>query len=315
MEPTAVQLDEILDSIPIVEGYPRPDWNKVAEWVEAQCAKTDRDEVFTELARQWLNMVKPIAGKGFEIYESENFLLLTSAGDTKAFNLMGVAERALKEMLEGLPGVAEKNSHGNLVCLSFGDINSYYSYISHFIPDGEYGAQHLINVKRLAYETRPYLPDISAAATSSVAAANGRAAVSPGIVGDSSPAPAADLESEVASFLTRRGLLRQGADNPPVAGRHAVVSMKDGDSDTPTESAPTPPRGRPGTGSVARAERPKTPSVVGETGRPETPVDFVAEDDVRVAVKRGEKICIGPDTIITLLARELGEEHGVFRRN
>ena len=47
---------------------------------------------------------------------------------------------------------------------------------------------------------------------------------------------------------------------------------------------------------------------------PAAPVEFVAEADVRDAVDKGEKIAIGPDTIITPSARELGEARGVFRR-
>lgn len=44
------------------------------------------------------------------------------------------------------------------------------------------------------------------------------------------------------------------------------------------------------------------------------PVDFVSEDDVRVALKRGEKIPIGPRTIITPSARDLGEPNEVFAK-
>ena len=188
------------------------------------------------------------------------------------------------------------------------------------ITSDNVGPQHLINVKRLAYETREYVADLSAAATSSAAASDGRVVVSPGIARGSSPAPQGDLESEVAAFLTRRGLLRQGTDNPPVAGRHTIISVKDGEhgSETLTGPAPTPPRGRPHTGSAARSERPATPAAAetrGAAATPEPPADFVAEDDVRAAVERGEKIRIGPDTIITPLAREQGEEHEVFRRN
>ena len=129
------------------------------------------------------------------------------------------------------------------------------------------------------------------------------------------------LALRVAAFLTRRGLLRRGTDNPPAAGRHTVISVKDAEhgGEPPTVSAPTPPRGRPKTGSAVRAERPAAPAAAAETEATAAtagpPVDFVAEDDVRAAVERGEKIRIGPDTIITPLAREQGEEHEVFRRN
>ena len=189
------------------------------------------------------------------------------------------------------------------------------------ITSDNVGPQHLINIKRLAYETREYIPDLGVPATSSAPAPDSRAAVSPGIVGGSSPVPADDLESEVASFLSRRGLLKQRTDNPPVAGRHTAISVKDDEhgGEAPAKPAPAPPRGRPDTGSDTHVERPAAPFAAAETAKPATapepPVDFVGEDDVRAAVERGEKIRIGPDTIITPLAREYGEEHEVFRRN
>ena len=43
-------------------------------------------------------------------------------------------------MLEGLPGIAANEGRGKIVCVSFGDTNRYYDYISYFYPDGEYGA-------------------------------------------------------------------------------------------------------------------------------------------------------------------------------
>ena len=47
----------------------------------------------------------------------------------------------------------------------------------------------------------------------------------------------------------------------------------------------------------------------------EPPVDFVAESDARDAAARGERIHIGPKTIITPLAYEFGEEHDIFDRS
>jgi acetaldehyde dehydrogenase (acetylating) len=42
------------------------------------------------------------------------------------------------------------------------------------------------------------------------------------------------------------------------------------------------------------------------------PVDFVCEEDVRQALRRGEKILVGDRTIITPAARDLGDQHRVF---
>jgi len=49
-----------------------------------------------------------------------------------------------------------------------------------------------------------------------------------------------------------------------------------------------------------------------EAPAPPRPVDFVSEDDVRVAIKKGSKIHVGPRTIITPSARDLGDPREIF---
>jgi ethanolamine utilization cobalamin adenosyltransferase len=41
-------------------------------------------------------------------------------------------------------------------------------------------------------------------------------------------------------------------------------------------------------------------------------VPFVCEDDVRQALRHDRKIFIGPKTILTPSARDLGEQHGIL---
>ncbi len=53
-----------------------------------------------------------------------------------------------------------------------------------------------------------------------------------------------------------------------------------------------------------KAEPPLTPAV--------TISPFVSENDVRRAMTRSEKIFVGPKTILTPSARDLGLEHEVF---
>jgi acetaldehyde dehydrogenase (acetylating) len=49
-----------------------------------------------------------------------------------------------------------------------------------------------------------------------------------------------------------------------------------------------------------------------DTARREDPAPFVAEDDVRRAIREARKIVIGPRSIVTPLARDLGNEHKIF---
>ena len=144
--------------------------------------------------------------------------------------------------------------------------------------------RHLLNIKRLAYETSP-------------AVVNRPAAASGGISLPKPPAPppapggiAADvLARRIDEFLTSRGY--QPAQPPPSApGLAPPGGRYGGDENTApaTVAAPT------------RAE------VV------EKPVEFVCEDDVRQAIKQNRRIVIGERTIVTPAARDLGEQHRLF---
>ena len=193
------------------------------------------------------------------------------------------------------------------------------------ITSDNVGPQHLLNIKRLARETREYVPEPAAAASSPWPPSDGRTDQPTAIVrgdeaGRAAPSrPVGGLESQVATFLNKRGLLPGQGHAPPAAGRPAVTSIKTDDgSHRASNPVPAPPRGRPEASALPPSRLSSGPS----PAPPATPepvsaapvAEFVAENDVREAVNRGEKISIGPDTIITPLARELGEEHGVFRR-
>jgi hypothetical protein len=48
------------------------------------------------------------------------------------------------------------------------------------------------------------------------------------------------------------------------------------------------------------------------TSPPNTPAEFVCEDDVRQALRSGYKIVINSRTIVTPAARDLGDEKRIF---
>jgi acetaldehyde dehydrogenase (acetylating) len=69
-------------------------------------------------------------------------------------------------------------------------------------------------------------------------------------------------------------------------------------------SDPTPPPSTP-LGPASRPQASPPPA-------PPQPAAFVCEADVRLAIKDGRKILIGPKTIVTPAARDLANEHKVF---
>jgi acetaldehyde dehydrogenase (acetylating) len=148
--------------------------------------------------------------------------------------------------------------------------------------------RHLLNIKRLAYETTPAVVRRPAATTPRETGSGGSTLPRP-------PAPppgpggiaAEVLARRIDEFLTSRGY-RQA----------------------PVEPAATAPAG-PARQSPAGQES----SPAAKEARPDVSEkisDFVCEDDVRQALKQNRKIVIGERSIVTPAARDLGEQHRLF---
>jgi acetaldehyde dehydrogenase (acetylating) len=140
--------------------------------------------------------------------------------------------------------------------------------------------RHLINIKRLAYETTPA---VVTKTTSPAASSN----VSPGKPGLPAVARKAEPGGITADALTRR-----------IDEFLGSRGFKGG-----------APRSEP----VAAAAAPSAPAAKPAEVKPEEPpTDFVCEDDVRLAIRQSRKIVIGERTIVTPAARDLAEQHKVF---
>jgi len=157
---------------------------------------------------------------------------------------------------------------------------------------------HLVNIKRLAYEKRPVnrveasgeirrvtaegvpvAPEPRATSAPHVAAAGTRGRVK--------EPSTAEISGIVERFLARRA---------NAAGSPAP-------SATPSGSPPL--NVMPSPAAATRQPAPETPAAP-------RPVEFVSEEDVRVAIQKGTKIYVSPRTIITPSARDLGDSREVF---
>jgi acetaldehyde dehydrogenase (acetylating) len=179
---------------------------------------------------------------------------------------------------------------------------------------------HLLNIKRLAWERRP----VDHAHSGEQPGLRGIDSAR-GPVNSSSPPPPARLS--VAAPRTAAGGTAHGA----VIDRGEIARIVDrfltahgklpGASPGSERAGASCECGKPSEGSApADAEAGSnagstvsTSPQTGSSGRAQPkPVDFVCEDDVRRALTKGEKILVGPRTIVTPAARDLGESREVF---
>jgi acetaldehyde dehydrogenase (acetylating) len=137
--------------------------------------------------------------------------------------------------------------------------------------------RHLVDIKRIAFETKPI----------------NRAAAEPATARAAAPAAGID-RAAIAAMVDRFLADRQ-------------INLAHQQPAAPQPPTPPPPPQPP----QAPAPAPKPQEVAQTNGHV---YDFVCEDDVKRAIAAREKIYINGKTIITPAARELGEEREVFAR-
>jgi acetaldehyde dehydrogenase (acetylating) len=142
--------------------------------------------------------------------------------------------------------------------------------------------RHLLNIKRLAYETSP-APLRRELSSPPSAAALPKAPQRPREAGGIAAAP---LARRIDEFLASRGYVASDAGRRPTPAAAGLPA--------PVAPAPSAPTKSPEPATVQKA------------------ADFVCEDDVRQAIKQGRKIVIGERSIITPAARDLGEQTRIF---
>ena len=164
---------------------------------------------------------------------------------------------------------------------------------------------HLMDIKRVAFETRPVKS--ARPAVSAQKAAEPVAAREPVVAGGKVAGGKIDRQ-EIAAivdrFLAGKRVEPAASPLPPPVVETEAGSMYAG-----------PPPKPVGNGSERPPEplsKPAAPAPAPTNGA--KAVDFVSEDDVRRAIQKGEKIYINAKTIITPAARDIGEPAEVFAK-
>jgi len=150
---------------------------------------------------------------------------------------------------------------------------------------------HLLDIKRVAFETR--------------AVASKRPAVAAQTTAMPQPAHAASRPATAAPTARSGGA--------PKVSREEIASIVDRflANRPPETPLPSPPRDE---SAPTRASETSTRPAPAASSNGRKAAEFVSEDDVRRAIQKGEKIYVGPRTIITPSARDIGDPGEVFAK-
>jgi len=150
---------------------------------------------------------------------------------------------------------------------------------------------HLLDIKRVAFETRAVRSKRPAVAAHATAM----------------PQPPRAANRAASATTTSHG---SGA---PKVSREEIASIVDRflANRPPETPLPSPPRDEPAPQRPSETYARPAPAA-STNGR--KAAEFVSEDDVRRAIQKGEKIYVGPRTIITPSARDIGDPGEVFAK-
>lgn len=119
-------------------GFLYPDWDQVADWVEANIDEAGLDDFWLTLASAWIDGLRENLGGDYQKWESENFILVSPGDERSSRALLEFAEDKLERLLDTLGGLANDEGFGKHLVLYFDSPETYWNYISYFYPDGTF---------------------------------------------------------------------------------------------------------------------------------------------------------------------------------
>lgn len=135
-----VKLDWLDQFLPIESKLPRPDWDSIYRYVEANQSDLEQHQLWCNIARNWVDLLAEHLPNEYTKVETDNFILLSCEDAWYVNALSTYLERCRKRLLEIAKDVCADDGFGKHVVIVFEDIESYYDYVSYYGPqEGAYG--------------------------------------------------------------------------------------------------------------------------------------------------------------------------------
>lgn len=126
-------------SLTEIEGFPRPNWKFLHQWVAANVAKSNLYEAWDSIAQMWLQALRDRLGDSYSIDAEAEFGMLSTLKQHQAAATLRHAVSAKRTMQDYLRALPSPNFLGPHVIIALDTVRDFASYIAPFFSDGEYG--------------------------------------------------------------------------------------------------------------------------------------------------------------------------------
>ncbi len=132
--PVLLKAEDYEPLFPPDEFFPRPDWEKITEKIEAE-HQQELDQAWKDLAFIWLSLVAETLDEDYGVFTSREFILLSRP--KRARIILDTLESQKKRILNIIDDGERPDTIGYYTVLVFEDNQTYLPYVSAFGPDGE----------------------------------------------------------------------------------------------------------------------------------------------------------------------------------
>jgi hypothetical protein len=133
----SLELDALRALMPIVDGFPRPDWKAIRRLI-SQRPEAESESHWFAAARTWMEQTARHLCAPYAVSETDDFFLLSPLDARKTGLVRSFIQKARKQIAIKLEGLGESRSLGKAVVMLFDSQDSYYQYCAHFYSEGEH---------------------------------------------------------------------------------------------------------------------------------------------------------------------------------
>jgi hypothetical protein len=127
-----VDLKAIPGAFEYTEGFSRPDWDRIADVVNATPPESGIGEAWDAVALQWVGVLRDELGGSYRISESDDYILLSEYDDDQVKFLLRVTAKAHSIILLNLGHLAASSGGSRNVILLFSELDDYDHYVAYF---------------------------------------------------------------------------------------------------------------------------------------------------------------------------------------